>query len=67
MAFHRSSSCLHEVPVIISRQSGVAEVLQHVLKVDFWDTEDLANKILAILRHPPLAQTLREQGHEEVR
>ena len=57
----------HDVPVIISRQSGVAEVLRHVLKVDFWDTEDLANKILAVLRHPPLAQTLRERGQEEVR
>jgi glycosyltransferase involved in cell wall biosynthesis len=57
----------HDVPVIISKQSGVAEVLHHVLKVDFWDTEDLANKILAVLRHPPLAQTLRERGHDEVR
>ncbi len=57
----------HDVPVIISKQSGVAEVLHHVLKVDFWDTEDLANKILAILRHPPLAQTLRERGQHEVR
>jgi len=57
----------HDVPVIISKQSGVAEVLRHVLKVDFWDTEDLANKILAVLRHPPLAQTLRERGQEEVR
>jgi glycosyltransferase involved in cell wall biosynthesis len=57
----------HDVPVIISKQSGVAEVLKHVLKVDFWDTEDLANKILAVLRHPPLAQTLRERGQQEVR
>ena len=57
----------HDVPVIISKQSGVAEVLHHVLKVDFWDTEDLANKILAVLRHPPLAQTLRERGQQEVR
>ena len=57
----------HDVPVIISKQSGVAEVLHHVLKVDFWDTEDLANKILAVLHHPPLAQTLRERGQEEVR
>jgi glycosyltransferase involved in cell wall biosynthesis len=56
-----------EVPVIISKQSGVAEVLRHVLKVDFWDTDDLANKILAVLRHPPLAQTLREHGQKEVR
>jgi glycosyltransferase involved in cell wall biosynthesis len=57
----------HDVPVIISKQSGVAEVLRHVLKVDFWDTDDLANKILAILRYPPLAATLRQHGQHEVR
>lgn len=57
----------YDVPVIISKQSGVAEVLQHVLKVDFWDTEDLANKILAVLRHPSLGVTLREEGQSEVR
>jgi glycosyltransferase involved in cell wall biosynthesis len=54
-----------DVPVIISRQSGVAEVLKHVLKVDFWDTDELANKILAVLRHPPLAETMSVQGRRE--
>ncbi|MDH3582885.1 MAG: glycosyltransferase [Phycisphaerae bacterium] len=57
----------HDVPVIISRNSGVAEVLQHALKVDFWDTEEMANKIIAVLRHPPLSQTLREHADLEVR
>ena len=57
----------HDVPVIISRQSGVAEVLKHVLKVDFWDTGELANKILAVLRHPPLSETLRTNGRGEVK
>jgi len=56
----------HDVPVIISKQSGVSEVLTHVLKVDFWDIEDMANKILAVLRHPPLQKTLRRHGHIEV-
>ncbi len=56
----------HDVPVIISRQSGVAEVLDHVLKVDFWDTEDLANKMLAVLRHAPLSATLRQRGSVEI-
>lgn len=55
------------VPVIISKQTGVAEVLHHVLKVDFWDTDDLANKILALLHHAPLAQTLRDRGRQEAR
>ncbi len=57
----------HHVPVIISRQSGVSEVLEHALKVDFWDTHDIANKIIAVLRHPPLSKTMREQADLEVR
>ena len=56
----------HNVPVIISKQSGVSEVLTHVLKVDFWDVDEMANKILAVLRHPPLQRLLREQGHIEM-
>ncbi len=57
----------HDVPAIISKQSGVAEVLRHVLKVDFWDIDEMANKIIAVLRHPPLHATLREHGAFEVR
>jgi glycosyltransferase involved in cell wall biosynthesis len=57
----------HDVPVLISKSSGVSEVLSHALKVDFWDVDDMANKIIAVLRHPPLSQTLREHGRMEVR
>jgi glycogen synthase len=57
----------HDVPVIISKQSGVAEVLTHALKVDFWDINEMANKIIAVLRHPPLSDTLRQHGSFEVR
>ena len=57
----------HDVPVLISKQSGVAEVLTHCLKVDFWDIDEMANKIVAVLRHPPLQKTLREHGAFEVR
>ena len=57
----------HDVPVLISRSSGVSEVLTHVLKVDFWDVDDMANKIVAVLRHPPLSQTLKSHGAMEVR
>ncbi|MCJ7543917.1 MAG: glycosyltransferase family 4 protein [Phycisphaerae bacterium] len=56
----------HNVPVIISKQSGVSEVLSHVLKVDFWDIDEMANKILAVLRYPPLHRTLRQHGHIEL-
>ena len=57
----------HNVPVIISKQSGVSEVLTHVLKVDFWDVDEMANKILAVLRHAPLQRTLRQHGSIELR
>jgi glycogen synthase len=57
----------HDVPVIISKTSGVAEVLTHALKVDFWDTHEIANKIIAVLKHPPLSSTLREHADMEVR
>jgi glycogen synthase len=57
----------HDVPAIISKQSGVSEVLKNVLKVDFWDVDELANKIVGVLKHPALSQTLREQGAIEVK
>jgi glycosyltransferase involved in cell wall biosynthesis len=56
----------HDVPVILSKTSGASEVLTHVLKVDFWDIDEMANKIVAVLRHPPLSQTLREHGNFEL-
>ncbi|MBN2021115.1 MAG: glycosyltransferase family 4 protein [Sedimentisphaerales bacterium] len=56
----------NDVPVIISKQSGVAEVLKHALKVDFWDVDEIANKIIAVLQHPALGVTLRNHGNYEV-
>ena len=57
----------YDVPVLISKQSGVSEVLTHVLKVDFWDVTEMANKIIAVLKYPPLQITLRQHGNFEVR
>ncbi|MEM6552312.1 MAG: glycosyltransferase [Planctomycetota bacterium] len=57
----------HDVPVIISKTSGVSEVLQHVLKVDFWDIDEMANKIVAVLKYPPLGVTLRQHADLESR
>ncbi len=56
-----------DVPVIVSRQSGVSEVLRNALKVDFWDVQDIANKILALLRYPALREHLLDAGRDEVR
>ena len=44
-----------------------AEVLTHALKVDFWDIDDVANKIIAVLKYPPLKITLQNHGNFEVR
>ena len=52
-------------PVLISKQSGVSEVMQHALKVDFWDVDEMANKIVATLRHDALRNQLSEKGVEE--
>ena len=53
-------------PVIVSNQSGVAEVINHCLKVDFWDINQLADKIVATLRYPELREMLSENGNREV-
>ncbi len=52
-------------PVIISKQSGISEVLKNSLKVDFWDTDELANKIIALLRYEPLHKEISRKGYEE--
>lgn len=52
-------------PVLISHQSGVSEVIGHALKSDFWDIDDMADKIIAALRHSSLHSILRENGSRE--
>lgn len=56
----------YDVPVIISRQSGVSEVLKHALKVDFWNVDELADKMIAVLKYPPLAGELVERARGEL-
>lgn len=58
---------VYDVPVIISRQSGVSEILHHALKVDFWDVNEIANKIIAILKYPRLVAEMIERSREELR
>ncbi|GAB1374117.1 MAG: glycosyltransferase family 4 protein [Bacteroidales bacterium] len=54
------------VPTIISKQSGVAEVLHHAIKVDFWDIDALADSIYALLAYPALSSTAVKNGLNEV-
>lgn len=53
-------------PVILSRGAGVSEVVRHALRVDFWDTRELAGKILSVLRFEPLRRELARRGNAEV-
>ncbi len=53
------------VPVIISNQSGVSEILKHAIKVDFWDIDKTANAIYSILKYPALAETIKKNGEFE--
>lgn len=55
------------MPVLISKQSGIAETLKNALKVDFWDINQMANKMIAVLKHSALSRTLREYGSAEVK
>jgi glycosyltransferase involved in cell wall biosynthesis len=50
-------------PAIISKQSGISEVLNHSLKVDFWDIEDMAHKIASLITYEPLNTHLREEAY----
>ena len=54
------------VPVIISKQSGVAEILTHAVKTDFWDIDAMADAIYGILNYPALAKMFIKNGKEEV-
>ncbi len=57
---------VNKVPVIVSKQSGIAEVVKNCLKVDFWDVEEMANKIIALLRHQPLKEMIAEYSLREI-
>jgi glycosyltransferase involved in cell wall biosynthesis len=54
------------VPVVISKQSGVAEVLNHVMKVDFWDVDAMADAIYGLLHYKSLNSMFITHGSEEV-
>jgi glycogen synthase len=56
----------NDVPVIISNQSGVSEVINHCLKVDFWDVDELASKMISVLEYPELHHTMQQFGKKEV-
>lgn len=57
----------HNTPVIISKQSGVAEVLTNAIKVDFWDIDAMADAIFALLHYDGMSKMFKELGSEELK
>ena len=55
-----------KTPILVSKQSGISEVIQNALKVDFWDIDEIANKILACLSYQGLSATLQEESFREM-
>lgn len=53
-------------PPLISKQSGVSEVLHHALKVDFWDVQEMANQIIAVMANDSLRDELVENAAKEL-
>ena len=53
------------VPVIVSKQSGVSEVIRHAIKADFWDTDAMGDAIYGILTYPALADHMKTNSIRE--
>jgi glycosyltransferase involved in cell wall biosynthesis len=54
------------VPVIVSKQSGVAEILKHAIKVDFWDVNGMADAIWGLLHYNAVSEIFIKYGKDEV-
>ena len=57
----------HNTPVIISKQSGVAEVLNNAIKIDFWDVDAMADAIFGLLHYQSIARMFTELGADELK
>ena len=55
------------VPSIISKQSGCAEILNHVVKTDYWDIDAMADAIHSIISYPAMYESLKEEGLNEMK
>ena len=55
-----------DVPIVISRQSGVSEVVDNALKVDYWDSDDMADAIYALLHHSTLKRTMTKAAKKDL-
>lgn len=58
-------SLKNNTPVLLSKQSGVSEVIQNALKVDFWDIDEMTNKIVSVLNYQELHNELKDNSYRE--
>ncbi len=58
---------LSDTPVLISKESGVSEVVSSALKSHFWDVDDMTDKVVSVLRHKKLKEHLQINGKKEAR
>jgi glycogen(starch) synthase len=56
----------YRTPTLISKQSGVGELIHHCLKADFWDIDSMANQIVAVIENAALGDSLRENAYREL-
>ena len=52
-------------PALVSKQSGVSEILNNCLKVDYWDIDEMANQITAVMQNDALRDELRNNAYRE--
>lgn len=52
-------------PALLSKQSGVSEVIKNALKVDYWDIDEMANKIVALVQSDELRDELHTHSYKE--
>ena len=56
----------HGTPVIMTKQSGVAEVLTHSLKYDYWDTDKLADMMVNVASSDGLSTTIARAAQQQL-
>jgi glycosyltransferase involved in cell wall biosynthesis len=59
-------AAMYGTPSLLSKQAGVGEILHSCLRVDFWDVNEMANQMIAVVRSDALSQQLSEAAQQEV-
>lgn len=54
------------VPTIISKQSGVSEVVSYAIKVDFWDIDAMADAIYSLTHYPAISNMIKKNASQQL-